>query len=90
MRERMQHTIRFYWKTMVLRIGTSQILSGNPRPVTDDGIGRGAEISHKGFPKILPGFVVVRNSCSQTWYSRRQEGSWRNTPCPLTTYDTFH
>lgn len=60
MRERMQHAIRFYWKTMVLRIGTSQILSGNPRPVTDDGIGRGAEILHKGFPKILPGFVVVR------------------------------
>lgn len=60
MRERMQHTIRFYWKTMVLRIGTSQILSGNPRPVTDDGIGRGAEISHKGFPNILPGVVVVR------------------------------
>lgn len=31
----------------------------------------------------------MRNSCSQTWYSRRQEGSWRNTSSPLTTYDTF-
>lgn len=28
--------------------------------VTDDGVGGGAEIARKGFPDVLPGFVVVR------------------------------